>query len=67
MPEYQINDDWVLKRVSKQSSSFSDWIKDLISSVTKSIQDQRPDIAEELKKADKELPDLVALEEQMKK
>ena len=67
MPEYLINDDWVLKRVSKQSTSFSSWIKDLVSNVTKMVQDQKPEIAAAVAKSEQDLPDLVAMEEHVKK
>ena len=38
MSEYYINDDWILKRISKQSSSFSEWIKGLEGAIEKSLE-----------------------------
>ncbi len=37
MVEYIINDDWVLKRVSKDSSSFNNWVQGLVAQIQKSI------------------------------
>ncbi len=67
MPEYIINDDWILQRISKESNSFSEWAKNLVASITKSIEESRPEVADELKKSKQDLPDLVELEEQMKR
>ncbi|NHJ49488.1 MAG: hypothetical protein FK733_16990 [Asgard group archaeon] len=67
MPEYIINDEWILKRVSKGSSSFSDWVNDLVGKVKESIADSHPEKVAELEESKKHLPDLVNLEEKLKK
>ncbi|MHA1213041.1 MAG: hypothetical protein ACTSSH_11320 [Candidatus Heimdallarchaeota archaeon] len=59
MTDYLINDDWVLERVSKESTSFKGWVSNLIDTVSKAIGETRPDIAEKLKQEKKELPELV--------
>ncbi|HUT82971.1 MAG TPA: hypothetical protein VMZ29_17375 [Candidatus Bathyarchaeia archaeon] len=64
MTEYIINDDWVLKRVSKESSSFKDWLTSVIKSTSKAIEDFDPLKAEEIKKTE-ELPELVNLDAQL--
>lgn len=66
MPEYKINDDWVLKRVSKQSTSFNSWVKDLVANITKIVQDKEPKIAAAVKQSEQDLPDLVAMEDKLK-
>ncbi|TET28040.1 MAG: hypothetical protein E3J70_10685, partial [Candidatus Heimdallarchaeota archaeon] len=67
MPEYVINDDWVLQRVTKESSSFSEWAKNLVATLTKVMEEKRPEIAQELQKTKHDLPDMVQMEESLKK
>ena len=50
MKEYRINDKWVLDRVSSQSTSFSDWIKNIMKTVEQSLEETDPKQLEELKK-----------------
>lgn len=50
MPNYIINDDWILSRISSQSNSFSGWVTNLISEVEKSIDKAPPEVAEKIKK-----------------
>ncbi|MFX0034217.1 MAG: hypothetical protein ACFE9I_01090 [Candidatus Hermodarchaeota archaeon] len=50
MSDFRINDDWILNRISGQSSSFSKWFSDLMSSVEKTLQEIHPEALEELKK-----------------
>ena len=66
MPEFTINDDWVLKRISNKSSSFSQWIKDLTKSVEKTIEDTKPEALQEFNESQKDLPDLVQIEDKIK-
>jgi hypothetical protein len=80
MPEYVINDEWVLKRVSKESSSFNQWVSDLVAKVQKKVNGiktsvdksqktlakKQPKAAADLEKAKQSLPDLVQMEEQLK-
>lgn len=74
MKEYRINDKWVLDRVSSQSTSFSEWMKNLTSNVKKTLEDVDPkqlallkkqkevnypkDLDKELARAEKELSKL---------
>jgi hypothetical protein len=74
MKDYRINDKWVLDRVSSQSTSFSDWIKNITNSVKKSLEEVDPqqlallkkqkgsmdlkDLDKELARAEKELSKL---------
>ncbi|MCE7745845.1 MAG: hypothetical protein GPJ52_12000 [Candidatus Heimdallarchaeota archaeon] len=67
MPEFIINDDWVLQRVTKESSSFSDWVKNLVATVSKALEEKRPEIAQDIEKAKHDLPDMVHMEESLKK
>ncbi|MFX1278971.1 MAG: hypothetical protein ACFFA3_06100 [Promethearchaeota archaeon] len=50
MPDYQINDDWILNRISSQSSSFSQWLSNILDSVEKSLEGAPPEAIEEFKK-----------------
>ena len=50
MKDYQINDKWILDRVSSQSTSFSQWINNLIETVEQSLGDINQEQLEELKK-----------------
>ncbi|MCG3253959.1 MAG: hypothetical protein KAX09_08920, partial [Candidatus Heimdallarchaeota archaeon] len=67
MPEFIINDDWVLQRVTKESSSFSEWAKNLVATVSKALEEKRPEIAQDIQKAKHDLPDMVQMEESLKK
>lgn len=77
MPEYIINDEWVLLRVSKESSSFSNWLSDLkkfVASHKEEAQEAGKDITQavqtkvalEQKGDQQDLPELVAVEEKLK-
>jgi len=50
MKEYRINDKWILDRVSSQSTSFSQWIENIMKTVEQSIEEFDPVQLEELKK-----------------
>ncbi|MFX1410262.1 MAG: hypothetical protein ACFFA6_07910 [Promethearchaeota archaeon] len=50
MPDYKINDKWILDRISSQSNSFSQWFSNLMSSIEKIFDDFPPEALEELKK-----------------
>jgi len=50
MKDYRINDKWILNRVSSQSTSFSQWIKNLINNVEQSLEEINPEQLEALKK-----------------
>ena len=65
MTKFHINDQCVLDRVSKQSSSFKSWLTNLIQTVQKSVQESYPEAAEKIKKK-QDIPDLMAFEEKMK-
>jgi hypothetical protein len=67
MSSFTINDDWVLQRVTKESNSFSEWTKNLVASVTQAIQDKQPEIALEIQQSKHDLPDMVQMEESLKK
>ncbi len=43
MSEYNINDKWILNRISKQSNSFSDWISSLKNTISKSLDNINPE------------------------
>ncbi|MFX1552210.1 MAG: hypothetical protein ACFFB9_17825, partial [Promethearchaeota archaeon] len=51
MPDFQINDDWILNRISSQSTSFSQWVGNLLKTVEKSLGNAPPEILEEFKKS----------------
>jgi len=63
---YHINDQWVLNRVSKESSSFKNWVEGIIKIVQKELEEDERAL-EQFKKSKKELPDLVSIEEKIKK
>ena len=50
MKDFRINDKWILDRVSSQSSSFSQWINNIIDTVEQSLEDINEEQLEELKK-----------------
>ena len=65
MAEYIINDDCVLKRATNESSSFNSWLQGLMSHIQKSIDTKHPELSEEFKKNQQDLPDLVGMELQL--
>jgi hypothetical protein len=66
LPDIHINDDWILNRISNQSSSFSQWVSNLLKTVEKSLENVPSEITEELKKK-KELNSLKDLDKQLAK
>ncbi|MHA2185028.1 MAG: hypothetical protein ACXAAI_08520, partial [Promethearchaeota archaeon] len=50
MKDLQINDNWILNRVSSQSTSFSSWLKNLLKEVEGSIEDLPEEERDNLKK-----------------
>jgi hypothetical protein len=50
LTDYHINDDWILKRVMNESSSFSQWIHELMNTVEKSLEAENPEAAEKFRK-----------------
>ena len=38
MKEFKIDDDWILKRISKQSNSFSQWMNGLLKGIEKTLE-----------------------------
>ncbi|MFX0023814.1 MAG: hypothetical protein ACFE9S_15920 [Candidatus Hermodarchaeota archaeon] len=50
MPDYRINDDWILNRISSQSTSFAEWMNNLFDTVEKSLENAPPEVTEEFKK-----------------
>jgi len=60
MTDYQINDKWILERVSSQSNSFSGWMTDLL----KVIEQINPEVYEDLKK-DKDFSSLKDLDKNL--
>jgi hypothetical protein len=64
MKEFRINDKWILDRVSSQSSSFSQWIKNLMTEVEQSLENLDPEQLDKLKK-NKELRSLKDLDKQL--
>lgn len=82
MPEYHINDDWILQRITKQSHSFSEWFSDLRKTVQKAKEEMKAVATERKGKKsqskdqklsqalaqanDQDLVDLVTAEEQIR-
>ncbi|MFX0004805.1 MAG: hypothetical protein ACFE9J_15160, partial [Candidatus Hermodarchaeota archaeon] len=64
MPDFQINDDWILNRISSQSTSFSQWVSTLLKTVEKSLENAPPEILEEFKKS-KNLKSLKDMDKQL--
>lgn len=64
MKEFQINDRWILDRVSSQSSSFSQWIKSIMKTVEQSLEELDPEQLEDLKK-NKDFSSLKDLDKQL--
>ncbi|MFW9826139.1 MAG: hypothetical protein ACFFEY_00785 [Candidatus Thorarchaeota archaeon] len=50
MKDFKIDDDWILKRISKQSNSFSEWMSGLIKGIEKTLEEVNPEALEEFKK-----------------
>ncbi len=63
MPDFQINDDWILNRISSQSTSFAQWVGNLLKTVEKSLENAPPEVTKEFKKT-KEL-DLKDLDKEL--
>ena len=66
MPDFKINDDWVLNRVSSQSNSFSDWLSSLLKNVEEQLADESPEVLDQLKK-DKDFSSLKDLDKELTK
>ena len=66
MPDFRINDDWILNRISSQSNSFSQWVDNLVNLVKKSLENAPPEIAEQFKKIN-DLNSLKDLDKQLSK
>jgi len=49
LQDYIINDKWVLERVSSQSTSFNDWLNNLLDTVEKAVKEIPTETLEELK------------------
>ncbi len=50
MKDFKIDDDWILKRISKQSNSFSEWMSGLIKGIEKTLEEINPEALDEFKK-----------------
>ncbi|MFX1375275.1 MAG: hypothetical protein ACFFA0_05640 [Promethearchaeota archaeon] len=61
MPDYKINDDWILTRISSQSSSFKQWVTNLLKDVEKSLEQIPVDVRKKVK-IDKEIANLKDLD-----
>ncbi|MFW9900522.1 MAG: hypothetical protein ACFFDY_04450 [Candidatus Thorarchaeota archaeon] len=57
MNEFKIDDDWILKQISKQSNSFSQWMSGLIKGIEKTFENLPEDVLdkEKTKKVQNEL------------
>jgi len=66
LTDYHINDEWILTRVMGQSSSFSQWFRELISIIEKSAEATRPEAAEEIRKS-RDLAKLRDMDEKFRK
>ena len=64
MPNYVINDDWILSRISSQSNSFSQWLSNIMGIVERSIEKAPPEVAEEIKK-EVDFGDLINLDKDL--
>jgi hypothetical protein len=67
MPEYVINDDWVLKRVTKDSTSFSEWIKGITATVKEALKEKDELLTQRFEEGKQDLPDMVKVEEAVTK
>jgi hypothetical protein len=63
LPDFCINDDWILNRISSQSTSFAQWMGNLFDTVEKSLDNAPPEVIEQFKKT-KEL-DLKDLDKEL--
>ncbi len=50
MKDYRIDDDWILNRISGQSTSFSQWLSNIMNSIEKTLEEVHPEALEEFKK-----------------
>jgi len=50
LKEFRINDKWILDRVSSQSTSFDQWLNDILKTVEQSLEEIDPDQLKELNK-----------------
>jgi hypothetical protein len=64
MPDYQINDDWILNRISSQSRSFGQWLTNILNIVENSLEDAPPEVIEEFKKG-KDITSLKKLDDDL--
>ncbi|NVM45746.1 MAG: hypothetical protein HWN79_12600 [Candidatus Lokiarchaeota archaeon] len=64
MKEYRINDKWILDRVSSQSTSFSQWIENIMKTVEQSLKEVNPEQLEEIKK-DKKFSSLKDIDKEL--
>ena len=64
LPNYIINDDWILSRISSQSTSFSGWVKNLMINVEKSLDKAPPEFVEKFKK-EANFEDLKTLDQEL--
>ena len=49
MKEFKIDDDWILKRISKQSNSFSQWMNELLKGIEKTLENIPEDFLDKQK------------------
>jgi hypothetical protein len=49
MPDFQINDNWILSRISSQSDSFGKWISNLLKGVEKTLEELPAEIPDQNK------------------
>lgn len=66
MTDYHINDDWILTRVMGQSSSFSQWFQELMSTIERTVEPDYPEAAEKIRKS-KDLTELRGIDEKFRK
>ena len=66
MTDYHINDDWILRRVMGQSTSFSEWVQELMNATQKSLEARNPEAAAEFRKK-RDLLQLKEVDEKLKK
>ncbi|MBU7016597.1 MAG: hypothetical protein HXS44_03755 [Theionarchaea archaeon] len=66
MTDYHINDDWILARVMGQSTSFSQWVQELLNVTEKSLVAKNPEKAAEFRKK-RDLLQLKEVDEKLKK
>ncbi|MFX1593812.1 MAG: hypothetical protein ACFFCL_14050 [Promethearchaeota archaeon] len=64
MPDFRINDDWILNRISSQSNSFTQWLNNVLKTVEKSLEDIQPEIADQIE-MDKSLSSLQDLDKEL--